>query len=211
MAIDARLINSSSMIIAGPTQAGKTTFVHGLLNVRHLIFRDQPISHIYWVCNEVPTYGKRVDVEYMVGIPEGGFDFVKYNSIVVIDDLMEEAKGSLAVTNLFTKVTHHRNVFAIYITQNYFSQSKDQVTRRRNCQYVTLFKNPADISQVRVIASKMFPENNKFLAKTYKDAVSKAHGYILLDLRQETADDLRVRTNILPHQFPMVVYKQASK
>jgi vacuolar-type H+-ATPase subunit F/Vma7 len=209
MVIDARLINSSSMIVAGPTQAGKTTFVHGLLNSKHLVFTSQPISQIYWICSEIPI-NKRLDCTYIAGIPEEeGFSFVKHNSIVVIDDLMQEAKDSLHITNLFTKITHHRNCFVIFITQNYFSQSSNEITRRRNCQYVVLFKNPADTSQIHLIASKMFPDNRHFLSKSFKDAVSRSHGYLLLDLRQETLDDLRVRTNILPHELPMIVYKQS--
>jgi len=208
MSIDVRLINGSSMIVAGPTQAGKTTFVNGLLNVRHWIFKTQPISQIYWFCNEIPKANKRADCEYSEGIPENGFNSVKWNSIVVLDDLMDEAKGNCHVTNLFTKISHHRNCFVIYITQNYFAQSGDEITRRRNSQYVVLFKNPADASQIRTVANKMFPESPYFLTKTYKNAVSRAHGYLLLDLRQETADDLRVRSNILPNEFPIIVYKQ---
>jgi hypothetical protein len=206
--MDTRLVNSSSMIVAGPTQAGKTTFVHGLLDFKHWIFRNQPITQVYWICSEVPRYGARADVQYIVGIPPEGFDFIKRDSIVIIDDLMEEAKDSLAITNLFTKVAHHKNVFIIFITQNFFNHSKNEITRRRNCQYVVFFKNPADASQVRIIGSKMFPDNPNFLPRVYRDAVSKAHGYLLLDLRQETPDILRVRTNVLPLQFPITVYKQ---
>jgi hypothetical protein len=204
---DLRLVNSSSMIVAGPTQAGKTTFVHELLNLRHLIFKE-PITSIYWVCNEYPKYDVRRDVEYIVGLPTDGFDFVRRNSIVVIDDLMMEAKDSSAITNLFTKVTHHLNCFVIYITQNYFTSTCEDVTRRRNVQYVVLFKNPADVSQIRTIGQKMFPTEPRFLTSTYTNAVSRPHGYLLLDLRQETPDILRVRSNILLHQFPMMAYKQ---
>jgi hypothetical protein len=207
MIVDARFITSSSIIVAGPTQAGKTTFVHHILNHRRWLFNSQPISQVYWVCNEIPRL-QRIDCIYIEGIPAEGFDFVKQNSIVIVDDLMQEAKDSLHITNLFTKVTHHKNCFVIFLTQNYFSQSGDEITRRRNCQYVVQFKNPADNSQIRLIANKMFPDNQHFLIKSFKDAVSRPHGYLLLDLRQETPDDLRVRTNILPHELPMVIYKQ---
>ena len=129
----------------------------------------------------------------------------------MLDDLLDEAKGNFHVTNLFTKISHHKNCFVLYITHNYCAQSSDEITRRRNSQYVVLFKNPADTSQIRIVANKMFPETPHFLTKTYKNAVSRAHGYLLLDLRQETADDLRVRSNILPNEFPIIVYKQIGR
>ena len=144
-AIDARLVNSRSVIVAGPAQCGKSTFVFSLLSVRHLIFRS-PISKIYWICNEIPKFNKRDDCEYIMCIPEAGLNFVLPNSIIVIDDLMEESKNNSHVTNLFTKVSHHISTFIIYISQNYFSQSKDEITRRRNCQYIVLFKNHADVT-----------------------------------------------------------------
>ena len=77
MFIDARLINGSCMIVAGPRQAGKTTFVNGLLNVRHWIFKTQRISQIYWYCNEILKANKRAECEYSEGIPENGFNSVK--------------------------------------------------------------------------------------------------------------------------------------
>ena len=100
------------MIVAGPTQAGKTTFVHSLLNLKHLIFKE-PITKIYWVCNKYPKFDVLPDVEYIMGIPTDGFDFVRQNSIAIIDDLMIEFKDNIAITNLFTRVTHHLNCFVI--------------------------------------------------------------------------------------------------
>ena len=144
----------------------------------------------------------------MEGLPDD-FDFIQPNSILVMDDLMNEVKDNAAVTNLFTRVTHHKNVFVILITQNFFAQCKESVSRRRNCQYVILFKNPADSSEIRAISTKMFPSSPKFLLRAYKDVTTRhPHGYLLLYLRQETPEDLRVRTNILPHELPMHVYKQ---
>ena len=121
------------MIVAGPTQAGKTTFVQDLLNLKHLIFKD-PISKIYWVCNEYLKFNVWADVEYIIGLPTDGFDFVRRNYIVVIDDLMAEGKDNIALTNLFTRVTHHQNCFVIYITQNYFTSSHEEITWCRNVQ-----------------------------------------------------------------------------
>jgi len=69
MVIDAQLINSNKMIVADPTQAGKTTFVHDLLNTKQLVFTSQPMSQIYWICSEIPN-NKRIDCTYITSIAE---------------------------------------------------------------------------------------------------------------------------------------------
>ena len=153
--LDMHLINASSMIVAGPTQAGKTTFVNNLLKNCQVMFKNE-ILKIYWICNERPMHNYDPNYEYIEGIPED-FSFVGNNSIIVLDDLMCEAKDCGLVTSLFTKIAHHRNTFIIYITQNFYAQSKEEVTRCRNCQYIVLFKNPADVRQIQFIGTQMYP------------------------------------------------------
>src|SRR5438552_18010415 len=77
------------------------------------------------------------------GLPENFLD-IPDNSTVVLDDLMSEGKDHVGATALFTKLEHHRNLFVINITQNFFMNSKETRTRRLNTQYVALFKNPSD-------------------------------------------------------------------
>ena len=169
------------------------------------------VNKIYWICYERPLHSYNTAWTYIEGVPDD-FHFVENNSVVVLDDLMEEARQCSQVTALFTKVSHHKNVFVIYITQNFFNQSKEEITRRRNCQYIVLFKNPADTRQIQIIGGQMFPEQVRLLPAAYKDAVSvKPHGYLMLDIRQETPEALRLGTNVLPHELPMVVYKQVRK
>ena len=207
---DMRLKNCSTMIIAGPTQAGKTTFVNNLITNAHWMF-EEVINKIYWMCNERPMVNFNSNCIYIEGLPDD-FSFVEKNSLVVIDDLMQEAKESSHVSKLFTEGTHHKRLFVIFISQNFYLCGKEDVTRRRNCQYVVLFKNPADSRQIRSIGSQMFPESPRLLPEVYRDAVrGKAHGYLFLDLRQKTPEFLRIRTNVLPHELPMVVYKQMIK
>lgn len=202
--VDARLFNGSSLIVSGPTMSGKTTFVNNLLENKDLIFKNT-ISKVYWISASMPAIRKPL-YQYHVGIPDD-FDFLQNNSLVVLDDLMVESSDNCAITNLFTRISHHQNIFIIYITQNYFSQCKQGTNRRRNTQYVALFKNPADMAQIRTLGSKMYP-NSKFMIDAYNDATRHPHSYLFLDLRQETDEDLRVRTRILPHELPQIVYKQ---
>ena len=202
---DLRLFNSSSLIVSGPTQSGKTTFILNMLEHANEMFQN-PISKIYWISNTLPAI-RKPNFHYMVGLPDE-FDFVQSNAVLVIDDLMSESLNNAAITNLFTRVAHHQNVFVIFVTQNYFSQCKQGTTRRRNVHYLALFKNPADMSEIRNVGSKMYPGDPKFLPSVYNDATKFPHGYLFIDYRQETANELRVRTKTLPHELPMATYKQ---
>ena len=83
-------------------------------------------------------------------------------------------------------------------------------TRRLNTQYIVMFKNPSDVTQIHVIGWQMYPGNPNFLSSVNRKITKRPHSYIFLDLRQETPEDYRVRSNLLQHEFPMKIYKQAS-
>ena len=72
-------------------------------------------------------------------------------------------------------------------------------------------KNPADVTQVNTLSRQIFPNNSKFLPAVYNDVTKKPHGYLFIDLRQETPEEIRIRTNILPHQFPMLVFQAKNR
>ena len=204
---DFRLKAGSSMLVCGPTMAGKSTFVHNLLRDTS-IFEKTPCG-VYWYYGGESADG--LDGKGYIlksGLPENFLD-IPDNSTVVLDDLMSEGKDHVGVTALFTKLVHHRNLFVINITQNFFMNSKETRTRRLNTQYVAIFKNPSDATQIHVIGRQMYPGNSQFLTNVYKHVTRYAHGYIFLDLRQETPESYRVRSNILRDEFPMILYKQA--
>ena len=63
------------------------------------------------------------------------------------------------------------------------------------------------------LARQVHPENRNSLFKAYLDATERPHGYLFLDLSQDTDDLLRFRTNIFPEtdiipeeRTPPIVY-----
>ena len=146
---DFTLKEGSSMLISGPTMAGKSTFVHALLKDTNIF--EKPPTNIYWFHGGQNNVGLE-NKGYIIkrGLPENFLD-VPSGSVVVLDDLMNEAKDHSGVTNLFTKLVHHNRLFVINITQNFFMNSKETRTRRLNTQYVIMFKNPSDVTQVHII------------------------------------------------------------
>ena len=125
------------------------------------------------------------------------FDDIEPFSVMVLDDLMDESKNHAGVTSLFTRLVHHKSLFLINITQNFFQQTKDPRTRRLNSQYLVIFKNDADQTIVNIISRQMFPNCPTYLIGVYKYVTQKPHGYVFIDMRQETPDEIRVRTGIV--------------
>ena len=65
---------------------------------------------------------------------------------------------------------------------------------------MVLFKNPRDASQFANLARQMFPQQSSYAVEAYKDATREPYSYLLVDLRPEQDEDLRLRTNIFPDE-----------
>jgi len=116
--------------------------------------------------------------------------------LLIIDDLMQETDETVAY--IFTNNSHHRNVIVVFLAQDLFPQNTFSRTMSLNANYMVLFKNPRDPSQFANLARQMYPKTSKFAVEAYKDATKESYSYLLVDLRPEQDDDLRLRPNIFP-------------
>ena len=202
--MDPRWKHPFTCIVAGPTGCGKTTFVARLLrNASGMI--DPVPERVTWYYGEWQSAYENLDIptlQLQEGLPTF-FDAGKRN-VVVLDDLMAETDGR--VTDLFTKKSHHSNTSVIYLVQNLFSRNKESRTISLNTQYMVVFKNPRDASQITNLAKQMYPGRVKFIQEAFADATSTPYGYLLVDLKQDTPEDLRLRTSILPDDVVQYVY-----
>lgn len=194
-------------LLAGPSGSGKTTFVRHLLEEKNNLIIPAP-QRVVWAYGAwqdgYKTMNHLVD-EWVEGIPRmEDFDPQK-NNLLILDDLMLEADER--VTEFFTKGSHHRNTSIIHLTQNLFHKGKEHRTISLNAHYMVLFKNPRDAKQVTNLGKQMYPGNVKFLQEAFDDATKEPYGYLLIDLKQSTPDQYRVRTNIFGTTFVYVPRK----
>ena len=185
-------------VVAGPTGSGKSVFIDKLVrNASDMI--TPPPEKIIW-CYGVwqHMYNEMRGVDFLEGLPDiKEIDRLKRH-LIIIDDLMKETDAR--VTQLFTKYSHHSNVSVVYIIQNVFDKNKENRTISLNSHYLVLFKNPRDATQIVNLAKQMYPGQNRFLKEAYSDATSRPYGYLLIDLKQNTPDSIRIRTNIFPDE-----------
>lgn len=193
-------------MVCGPSLCGKSVFVEKLIDKRNEIFYPKPLQ-ITWHYGEIQPLNKIKNVNYIKGLPES--ESICCKSIVVIDDLFLESRNSNDVTNLFTRVAHHRQSFIIFITQNLFHNSTQNRTRMLNTHYLVLFKSPRDKTFIKTIAFQM---QLQFLPSVFNDATSQPYNYLFIDLHTDTPDEIRIRSNILFEKGKFIeVYKQCVK
>ena len=190
-------------LISGPSGSGKTQFTLKLIRCGDKLVTPPPqeIVWCYGVYQDV--FAKMSNVRFIEGLPDiNEFDGSK-RLLLVIDDLMHEANEKVA--QIFTKGSHHKNISVLFLTQNIFHSSKHNRTMNLNSHYIVLFKNPRDIGQVAILGRQMFPKP-KFFEEAFKDATSRPYGYLFIDLKPNTDEQLRVRTNIFEDEAPQYVY-----
>ena len=76
-----------------------------------------------------------------------------------------------------------------------------------NASYLVIFKNPRDKSEIMFLGQQFCPKSN-YLQESYRDATARPHGYLVLDFKQDTPENLRVRTSVLPDEYPPIVYQR---
>jgi len=197
-------IHPFTAIIAGPTGSGKTEFIFKLLVHQNKLLHPTPDNIYYcysiWQTRFLDFQKVNPVIEFIEGLPNIDEFNASNKKLLILDDLMREANDDSNVLDLFTKGSHHLNLSIILITQNLFGKGKNARTISLNSHYLILYKNPRDKTQISYLARQMYPKNSKFLEEAYHDATKAPHGYLLIDLKQATPDELRVQTNIFPHE-----------
>ena len=127
---------------------------------------DPVPERVTWYYGEWQSAYENLDIpnlQLQEGLPTS-FDAGKRN-VVVLDELMAESDGR--VTDIFTTKSHHSNTSVIYLVQNIFSRNKESRTISLNTQYMVVFKNPRDASQITNLAKQMYPGRVKFIQEAF--------------------------------------------
>jgi hypothetical protein len=202
--MDVRLKHAFTCTVAGPTSSGKTWFVFRLIKHVESMITPPPEKIVYCYGEFQSMFAEYPTVEFQEGLPSVDQFDGRQRVLLIVDDLMNEADQN--VCNLFTKLSHHRNVSVVFITQNLFHKNKFVRTMNLNTHYIVMFKNPRDASQVAILARQMYPGKSQFVVEAYEDATKEPHGYLLIDLRPDTDDRYRIRTKIFPDDLRQYAY-----
>ncbi len=213
---DVRFKNPVTVLVSGTTGSGKSTLVFEILkNANHFFHDPKCMENVILYYKEYqPIYeeNKHLITEFVNQVPtynlvKERIEFYKNygGSVILIDDFANELHES--IRSLFGVGAHHWNANIFLLTQ-YLYPSKPTWFREitLNCMYLIYFKNPMNNKQIRNVIYKWIDENPKWAIQSVREALQKPHSYILFDFHQQTPEKIRLRTNILPKEAPMITY-----
>ena len=118
-------------------------------------------------------------------------------TLYMYDDLMKDATKNADICEMYTEGSHHCNLSVICLLQNLYHRGKENRTMNLNAQYIVLLKNPRDQQQVAHLARQMYPNNWQLFLDAFHCATKEPYGYLLVDLKQDTADDARLQSKVI--------------
>ena len=203
---DGRIHHPSTMLICGPSGSGKTHFTQNLLEYGEELFKPKKPAFtilIYdtWQNNYDDMLTKSLIDLTIKGLPD--IDYLKEifeehkengGTLLLIDDQMQNIDQN--VVNIFTIYSHHMKVTCILLTQSLFLSNKAYRTISLNTHYIILMKNTRDSSSVTQLAKQTHPFRTRFITDSYIEATKHPYSYLMFDLRQETPEVIRIRSNI---------------
>ena len=196
----------SSILVVGPSNSGKTTFVKRLILENIDLFETWPTRVVYCYGSWQPMFKelKAKGVTFHEGVPEKK-DFDKWfakvgGGMLIMDDLMADGGDDKTVMNIFTQHSHHMNLTVLYLTQDLFPKGKYATTISRNVQYIIVFKNPRDKLALRSLLLQMYPVRWKQVLDKYNEVTERPFGYLVFDVHPATVDNRRMVSHLLRHE-----------
>ena len=138
-----KLHHPFSMCVSGSSGVGKTQFAFNLIknklsgNIRHVVYfgclnSKKPLN---W-----HTKLPNISITYKEGIPNRDFfERLKPKTLVVIDDMYDDAINSKDISHAFRVTRRHLKFSIILISHNLFEPGKYGKTIRQNCEQFCLF------------------------------------------------------------------------
>lgn len=200
----------SPMLIAGPTQCGKTYWVNRLLLNNMFTEPVTSVLYCYGVYQDFfrtmkENSAMKTPIQFRKGLPlqseiealaaDGQFH------IVVLDDLMEVIVKSQEMQQLFTKYCHHLKITAIFISQNIFQPGPHARSISLNVHVVILFANKRDESQIRTFARQIYPVQWRRFLQVYEQEMKYEFSYLVVDCTPSHPREIKIRNNIFPGEI----------
>lgn len=239
MSFDVRFKTPCNILLTGPTQSGKSTFINKTLRWRHLLFDPIPKTVFFVYAGKLPMADnmlkKGLIHKAIKGLPksydalEGMISpYADDGVLVIVDDGLSQLESYLPT--VFEELTHRMNTTFLFVSQTTFLASTLYRRLSDQSHYIICLRNARNSLKIRHLATQVRPCNPSFIVKSYIDATnpkrlvkdaekkdnteksSLGYGYCIFDFFNHTPEILRVRSNIFPNEKnPVTVYKEGAE
>ena len=210
----------STHLLCGPSSSGKTYRVAQLLQIKeeyiadghsiqNIVFCYAAWQPIYDLLKEKNVVTKWVNYlpsnEQFIELVEDYKD--SGGSIIVLDDFLTELNRDMV--EIVCVTSRHYNAVTFILFQSLFPPNPLARQISLNVKYLYIHKNPRENAQISYLARQISPNSYKWIVDAYHEATKEPYSCFVIDMTQETPDGLRFRSNILPHEFPIIIYQKA--
>ena len=210
---------ASSHLMVGPPASGKTYRLEQILRHRKILFEEgdkiDNVVFCYAAWQDIYSEMDRDNIvtRWVQKMPTRD-EFVELTepfkdrggSILVLDDFMGQINQTMV--DLVTVLARHNNTSVFLLFQSLFPANPLARQISLNVKYIHAHKNPRENAQIQYLARQLHPEAYKWIVKAYHDATQQPYSSFLIDLQQQTVEEMRFRTAYLPKEKPMRVYVQ---
>ena len=208
------------MQIIGPTASGKTQWLFNLLKEKEKLIQPTPDFTVLFYEADQEIYHRMTRenlVDQLVeGHPESYEELKtfltelkgKYNRILAIFDDARLAYDTLA--QLFTVGSAHLSCSAIVLSQQLFGSNEALRVVSANSSYYVLMKSIRNLRGISTLASQISPHSRGFIVNSFLSSTRQPYGYLILDMKANQSDAVRLRTRIFSHEGLPLCFLQNS-
>lgn len=187
-----KFYSNSNILVIGSSGSGKTTTVFKIIKQRLIEPMPEKIFYLYGahqpIFDEWNNDKSNPPITFVEGLQLDVIDGVKGPKLLVCDDLIMELSKKLATH--FIAGSHHKQTTTIFITHSLFLNNDLYRLISNNSQYILLFKNKRNFSQVTMLARQVLGKNKERLLEAYRHI--KAFDFVMLSFHPLVPEELLV-------------------
>ncbi len=217
---DLRFPHPCSIIVAGPSGVGKSTWLYRLLTEKKKLIFPVPSKIVLFYAEKQDLYVRMEKEKLVDEMIYGEPDYEDLRNIcmpnkgengtlILVDDALAML-SSKAMQLMFCQGVHHMKASLILCVQSIFAPSNEYRLMSLNSHFFVIFRQKRDSRQVMTFASQVAPYMTNFFIQAYERSTRQKYGYLICCFRADVPEALLLRTNIFRGETPPIVFLRRS-